>query len=381
MAGSPRRAADRCVHSRPIVSPALVGYLDVRRRQAINSLVQEVEEHEYVVGSPVEDPIVRSPGVGSKLVELAGNVARPRVGEDWSELRETLDVVVDCDLVVRTQPEDCVVDRLSTADVEPHAFVRELIQNALDATRCRLYEDLRSMGEPTPNDPTRVPEAGRSVLPIRVGLRWVEVENELSGLLESRQELSVEDRGIGMDEEIITRYLLQVGRSYYATPQFLRRYDFTPTSRFGVGFLSVFADSDHVLVDTYRPSSAAAAPISLLLTGPRQYILTERGDRNEAGTIIRVRLRSPMEPGELTSNISRWCKRVEFPIVVDDLGKVTTVEAEKPEDFLAEEVNVEGAFLRPGVPCGYERHSRRDLRLRRRGWPGGVLGQGPVGSW
>src|ERR1035437_930789 len=282
MAGSPRRAADRCVHSRPIVSPALVGYLDVRRRQAINSLVQEVEEHEYVVGSPVEDPIVRSPGVGSKLVELAGNVARPRGGGDWSELRGTLDVVVDCDMVVRTQPEGCVVDRLSTADVEPHAFVRELIQNALDATRCRLYEDLRSMGEPTPNDPTRVPEAGRSVLPIRVGLRWVEVENELSGLLESRQELSVEDRGIGMDEEIITRYLLQVGRSYYATPQFLRRYDFTPTSRFGVGVLSVFADSDHVLVDTYRPSSAAAAPISLLLTGPRQYILTKRGARTQA---------------------------------------------------------------------------------------------------
>jgi len=86
-------------------------------RQAINVLVQEMEEHEDVVGSPVQDPMVGSPGVGSKLAELAGNLARPRVGERWAELRETLDVVVDCDLVVRTQPEDCVVDRLSATDV------------------------------------------------------------------------------------------------------------------------------------------------------------------------------------------------------------------------------------------------------------------------
>jgi molecular chaperone HtpG len=231
---------------------------------------------------------------------------------------------------------------------EPHAFLRELVQNALDATRCRLYEDLRSSGDSAPADPTSVAQAMRFALPIRVDLRWVEVENELSGLRESRQELSVEDRGIGMDEEIITRYLLQVGRSYYATPQFVRRYNFTPTSRFGVGFLSVFADSDHVLVETYRPSSAGAAPISLLLTGPRQYILTERGDRNEAGTLIKVRLRSPMEPGELTSIIRRWCKRVEFPIVVDDMGSVTTIEAEEPEDFLAEEAEVDGSrfFIR-----------------------------------
>jgi hypothetical protein len=117
MTGGPRRAVDWCVHSRQIVSPALFGYLDIRLRQASDSFVQEVEEHQDVVGSPVEDPIVGSPGVGSKLAEIAGDLARPRVGECWTERRETLDVVVDCDLVARTQPEDCLVDRLSTVDI------------------------------------------------------------------------------------------------------------------------------------------------------------------------------------------------------------------------------------------------------------------------
>ena len=75
MTCDPRRPADWCVHSGLKVCPPAVGYFDVGLRQAINPLLQEVEEHEDVVGAPVEDPIVRSPCVGSKLAELAGNLA------------------------------------------------------------------------------------------------------------------------------------------------------------------------------------------------------------------------------------------------------------------------------------------------------------------
>jgi hypothetical protein len=117
MTCGPRRPADWYVHSRLIVSPALVGHFDVGLRQAIDALVEEVEEDEDVVRSPVEDAIVRSPGVGSKLAELADNLARPRVGERRAEFRKTLDVVVDGELVARTQPKDCLVYRLSTAAV------------------------------------------------------------------------------------------------------------------------------------------------------------------------------------------------------------------------------------------------------------------------
>ena len=75
MAGSPRRLADRCVHSRLVVSPPPLGYHDVGLRQAIDPLLDEVEEHEDVVGSSVEDPIVRSSRVGSKLAELTRDLA------------------------------------------------------------------------------------------------------------------------------------------------------------------------------------------------------------------------------------------------------------------------------------------------------------------
>src|ERR1035437_1135943 len=112
-----RRQPDGCIHSRLIVGPPPVRYFDLGLRQAANALVQEMEEHEDVARASVEDPIVRSPGVGSKLAQLAGNLARPRIGERRAELDETEDMDADRDLVVLAQPEDRLHDRLSTVDV------------------------------------------------------------------------------------------------------------------------------------------------------------------------------------------------------------------------------------------------------------------------
>jgi hypothetical protein len=43
-----------------------------------------------------------------------------------------------------------------------------------------------------------------------------------------------------------------------------------------------------------------------------------------------------MRPGELTEVIAQWCRRVEFPINVDDLGTLATVNSERPEQFTYE---------------------------------------------
>lgn len=217
----------------------------------------------------------------------------------------------------------------------PTAYIRELLQNALDATRCRLYGDLKDGHEPTPEYPTQVPEETRQRYPISVSLCEREVENELSQQSETRQILVVEDVGIGMDEEIILRYFLQVARSYYTTEDFRRRYGFVATSRFGVGFLSVFAVSDRVVVETYKPSAGSGAePIRLTLTGPREYLLTEKSQRSTAGTRIEVELRQAMKPGQLTRIVRDLCVKTEFPIEVNDLGEQSVCTSEDPEQFL-----------------------------------------------
>ena len=244
---------------------------------------------------------------------------------------------------------EAVFQRLiSDVYTSPFVFVRELIQNALDATRCQMFLDLKEQRSEVPAYPTQVDEAIRGRYAIRVSLSNVGVKNIHSGETEIRQTLSVEDFGIGMDSAIIQRFLLQVGRSYYTTDEFRRTYRFVPTSRFGIGFLSVFGASEHVTVDTYKPGSQQNdGPLRLTITGPRSYFLVERGQRRVSGTKVGVMLRESLAAGELTRFVSAWCRRVEFPVEVDDLGTCTVLTAERPEQFTYEipDMTHEGATL------------------------------------
>ncbi|MEK6287203.1 MAG: hypothetical protein AABO57_15795 [Acidobacteriota bacterium] len=228
----------------------------------------------------------------------------------------------------------------------PEAFVRELIQNGLDANRSQMYLDLDKIGVERPEYPTQVEEGIRINYPVSVTLSLKDVVNPSSEKLEKVYSLSVEDCGIGMDLEVIERYFLQVGRSFYTTDEFRRKFRFVPTSRFGLGFLSVFAVSDHVIVETYKPTSRSNdGPLRLTLKGPKNYLLIEKGARTTNGTRIEVQLRMPMALNQLTSLASMWCRRVEFPIAIDALGKVTTLRAEGADDFVREvpDVTKEGA--------------------------------------
>jgi hypothetical protein len=226
---------------------------------------------------------------------------------------------------------------------EQHAFVRELIQNALDATRCRMYDDM-GQSKRTPYWPSGAPAKRRARLPIRVGVRWTTGMNDVAGSLEKRQEVWVDDAGVGMDEDKIQNYFLQVGKSYYTTPEFSRRYAFAPSNRHGIGFLSVFAECDRAEVDTL--SRGAKGPsLRMVLNGPRRNFRVEKGSRAAEGTTVRVRLLSPLRPGELTELVSRWCRRVEFPVVVDDLGTVTTLNQELPGSLCESVPRRDGGFF------------------------------------
>ena len=233
---------------------------------------------------------------------------------------------------------DSVFNRLiNDVYVDPLSFVRELIQNALDATRCQLYLDLKRDGLEVPEYPTQVEQERRFRYPVLVDVRATELHNPLSGEMERRYIVTVTDQGIGMDKEIIHRYLLQVGRSYYGTPEFQRNFRFIPTSRFGLGFLSVFAVSDKVTLETYKPTSSGKdEPLRLVLTGPRNYLLLEKGKRTAAGTQVEVLLREPLTQGSLIRAVTQWCRKVEFPILVNDLGAETVINAERPEQFTYE---------------------------------------------
>lgn len=112
-------------------------------------------------------------------------------------------------------------------------FVRELLQNAIDATLLR--------GE---MDDGFIPEKSRIDL-----WEW----NDKEGNFWFR----IDDQGTGMTLGMLQRYFLKVGNSYYTSPELqrdLREHGQTESyqaiSRFGIGFLSCFLCGDNVEVST-----------------------------------------------------------------------------------------------------------------------------------
>ena len=244
---------------------------------------------------------------------------------------------VPCNWQFELKPELVFERLIGDAYSDSSAYVRELLQNAFDANRCQMYRDLQEQGCATPAYPTQVEASVRSQYKIHVTLDLRQFPNQLSGASEERQFLTIEDVGIGMDEDIIKRFLLQVGESFYTTSEFRKAFRFVPTSRFGVGFLSVFSASDKIEVDTFKVNSASSrGPLHLTLTGPRNYLLLQKSARRKPGTKVELMLKKPLAEGEILKLVKHWCKRVEFPIIVEDRGIRSQVDAETADDFLEE---------------------------------------------
>ena len=125
-----------------------------------------------------------------------------------------------------TMDQDKVMELLVGEDLysDPSAFVRELIQNAIDAVRTREQLD------------KQLPKNWNPQINIR---SWIDMDGY--------HWFRIEDNGTGMTKEIIENYFLKIGKSYYTSDTFQKDKirsgadpDYTPISRFGIGILSFF---------------------------------------------------------------------------------------------------------------------------------------------
>jgi hypothetical protein len=241
----------------------------------------------------------------------------------------------------------------------PTVFVRELIQNALDATRCQMYVDFEAQnpGAALPERPTQFSAEFRDRYPVVLSLTEEEVKLSPDAPTEKRRVFTIEDHGTGMNEQIITRYFLQVGRSYYQSSEFRERFKFAPTSRFGVGFLSVFAVSKNITVDTARRDDATGRVMGLRLNlrEPRNYLLTEpwlpfedRPGGPQNGTRIRLVLDAWDQEVSLAELVTHWCVAVEVPVIIRDAGQNTVIRAQRKVDktvLATSKVDPNGCFI------------------------------------
>jgi uncharacterized protein (DUF2237 family) len=165
-----------------------------------------------------------------------------------------------------------LVDQFS----ERAAFVRELIQNSLDAGSGLVEVSLR---------------------PWQGGV-----------------EIEVRDDGVGMDRGVIEGELLTLFRSS-------KERDATRIGKFGVGFVSVFALAPSVVVvDTGRDGLTWR----VIFDERRRYTLLSRDEPFE-GTAVTLRVAAPEDAagalaGEIRGAVHRWCRYARAEIVTRGEG-------------------------------------------------------------
>ncbi|NJC68287.1 hypothetical protein HC031_00920 [Planosporangium thailandense] len=220
----------------------------------------------------------------------------------------------------------------------PYAFLRELLQNAIDAVR--LCGELH--GQPPAGDEPRIDV---TYWEDEAGYLWVRFD----------------DSGMGMDEDAVRRFFLKVGRSYYRSPEFRaevlraggRASGFTPISRFGIGVLSCFLVGDAVEVSTLRAGAGGAVgePVRLSIKRDDEFFVLQKGEmapdpmpsrfgwekgyRDRPGTSIAVRVdpgRSVVEAAELVPRLDGYLFAPPVPVFAngDRLSRATTDVLRRP---------------------------------------------------
>ena len=126
-------------------------------------------------------------------------------------------------------------------------FLRELLQNSLDAIRSRRLL-LDRNGIPGFNE-----------------LVSVQVTVAESG----RPQIEWSDNGMGMDLYVIENFFAVAGRNYYTSRAFLKQnLPFDPIAKFGIGVLSCFAVTSSIEIKTFKEPHAGGdtTPLSVSVT-------------------------------------------------------------------------------------------------------------------
>ena len=179
-------------------------------------------------------------------------------------------------------------------------FLRELVANAVDASQ--KMKALASSGD------------------FKGELGELKVTVELD---EQEKTLKITDRGIGMTEEEVDKYINQI--AFSSAGEFLEKYKDQIGSiigHFGLGFYSAFMVSKKVTIDTLSWKEGAKA-VKWSCDGSPEYSM-EEGDKADRGTTITLYLDDESSEfaskGRISGLLTKYCRFMPVPVV---FGKKT----------------------------------------------------------
>lgn len=213
---------------------------------------------------------------------------------------------------IRVQTENIfpIIKKFLYSDHE--IFVRELVSNAVDATQ--KLKTLSSLGE------------------AKGDLDDLRIDVELDA---KEKTLTITDRGVGMTQEEVDKYLNQV--AFSGAEEFLNKYkgqaEANIIGHFGLGFYSSFMVSDKVEVYTKSYKDAPATYWSC--DGSPEYELysIEKADR---GTKIVLHINEEskefLEAHRIKAILEKFCRFLPVPIYFIDKGATEEKSEEGKEE-------------------------------------------------
>jgi hypothetical protein len=193
---------------------------------------------------------------------------------------------------------------------DKRVFLRELVQNAVDACNLRKLFD---------------PNVSPSI-----NISFNESENSIT----------IRDNGIGMDQQWLKKYFMNIGISFYRSDEFSDavgssdlRFSFIST--FGIGFLSTFMVADQIRIRTRKPSDKG---LKITIADFRDYFdIRPLEEDFPVGTEVILTLKPPRNKAwremEYLGYLKTNLRFVPIPIYfTDEKGNSVTIGRE-PLDF------------------------------------------------
>lgn len=190
-----------------------------------------------------------------------------------------------------------------------YAPLRELLQNSRDAILLRQDQEISN-------------EDNNYVGKITISL----------DSSSSPTKLIIKDNGIGMDSTVIQDYLLGIASDYWNSQDFYNDFPdakskgFSPTGKFGIGFLSVFMIGDIIELETERKGRAN---LKLSLKGLGKHgALISSGAKANFGTTIAISISK--QEATIYNNLELIVKArtpmLSFPVVIKTASQTSTIE-------------------------------------------------------
>jgi len=175
-------------------------------------------------------------------------------------------------------------------------FIREIIQNAYDASKIQLWKDLQdgiyTSFQEKKNDDIKFPDDIDLKIyqqyPINLSIKWKDKEENVLTII-------CEDRGTGISEDALLRMTNNVGESHGNDDdynEFVKSLPFwlKPTAAFGIGLQSVFLVARSFIMETHYPGETPKQIIFRSASRDNYCSITEKQISAKRGTRVIVEI-------------------------------------------------------------------------------------------